>query len=36
MGKEIEMQHVTFSYKHKIPQLTDINLSIKAGDFMFI
>ena len=36
MGKEIEMQHVTFSYQHKIPQLTDINLNIKAGETVVI
>ena len=36
MGKEIEIQHVTFSYKHKIPQLTDINLNIKAGETVVI
>ena len=36
MGKEIEMQHVTFSYQHKILQLTDINLNIKAGETVVI
>jgi len=32
MGKAIEMQHITFSYQHKIPQLTDINLTIQDGE----
>lgn len=36
MGKTIEMQHITFSYQHKIPQLVDINLNIKAGETVVI
>lgn len=36
MGKTIDMQGVTFSYQHKIPQLTDINLNIKAGETVVI